>query len=69
MIISPSFAPIGTDGDGGTYNVNADYAACKIAAALGAEKLFLLTDVEGILLDVNDKNSLISSIKRRKCLY
>ena len=59
----PVIAPIGTDGDGGTYNVNADYAACKIAAALGAEKLFLLTDVEGILLDVNDKNSLISSIK------
>ena len=59
----PVIAPIGTDAQGGTYNVNADYAAGKIAAALGAEKLFLLTDVEGILRDFNDKNSLISVIK------
>ncbi|MEE0776324.1 MAG: acetylglutamate kinase [Bacillota bacterium] len=59
----PVIAPIGTDENGGTYNVNADYAAGKIAAALGAEKLFLLTDVEGIFRDFNDKNSLISTIK------
>lgn len=59
----PVIAPIGTDRNGGTYNVNADYAAGKIAAALGAEKLFLLTDVEGLFRDFNDKNSLISVIK------
>ncbi len=59
----PIISPIGTDDQGGTYNVNADYAAGKIAAALGAEKLFLLTDVEGILRDFQDKDSLISVIK------
>lgn len=56
----PVIAPIGTDSNGNTYNVNADYAAGKIAAALGAMKLFLLTDVEGLYRDFNDKGSLIS---------
>jgi len=42
-------APIGVDDDGLTYNVNADEAAGGLAAALGAEKLMLLTDVEGVL--------------------
>jgi acetylglutamate kinase len=42
-------APIGADETGLTYNVNADEAAGAIAAALGAEKLILLTDVEGVL--------------------
>jgi acetylglutamate kinase len=59
----PVIAPIGTDENGNTYNVNADYAAGKIAASLGAMKLFLLTDVEGLYRDFNDKDSLISSIK------
>lgn len=45
----PVIAPIGTDADGQTYNVNADVAAGRIAEALGAEKLMLLTDVEGVL--------------------
>lgn len=56
----PVIAPIGTDDNGNTFNVNADYAAAKIAAALGAMKLFLLTDVEGLYRDFNDKDSLIS---------
>ncbi len=51
----PVIAPVGTDEDGQTYNVNADYAAGDIAAALQAEKLFLLTDVEGIFRDFDDK--------------
>ncbi len=58
----PVVAPVGTDADGNTYNVNADYAAGDIAAALKAEKLFLLTDVEGIFRDFSDKNSLISRL-------
>ena len=58
----PVIAPIGTDGEGNTYNVNADYAAGKIAAALGAMKLFLLTDVEGLYRDFSDKSSLISHL-------
>lgn len=45
----PVVAPVGTDDSGQTYNVNADVAAGKIAQALNAEKLMLLTDVEGVL--------------------
>jgi acetylglutamate kinase len=45
----PVVAPIGTDAEGVTHNVNADDAARAIAAALRAEKLILLTDVEGVL--------------------
>lgn len=44
----PVVAPIGVDGEGTTYNVNADEAAGAIARALSAEKLILLTDVEGV---------------------
>ena len=44
----PVIAPIATDGEGGTYNVNADVAAAEIARGLKAEKLILLTDVAGI---------------------
>ena len=45
----PVVAPIGADDDGLSHNVNADEAAGAIAAALGAEKLILLTGVEGVL--------------------
>jgi len=45
----PVIAPIGVDAEGVTHNVNADEAAGAIARALGAEKLILLTDVEGVL--------------------
>ncbi len=45
----PVVAPIGSDGDGLTYNVNADEAAGAVARALRAEKLMLLTDIEGVL--------------------
>lgn len=44
----PVIAPIGTDDDGNSYNINADTAASAIAAALGAEKLMFLTDTEGV---------------------
>lgn len=55
----PVIAPIGTDSSGRTYNVNADVAAGRIAEALSAEKLILLTDVPG-LLDAN--GSLMSTV-------
>lgn len=58
----PVIAPLGTDDSGQTYNINADYAASAIAGALNAEKLLFLTDVEGVLFDVNDKTSLISKM-------
>ena len=45
----PVIAPVGVDEKGHTYNVNADLVAGKVAAALAAEKLILLTGVEGVL--------------------
>ncbi|MCL2180151.1 MAG: acetylglutamate kinase [Treponema sp.] len=50
--------------EGKSLNINADTAAAMIAAALGAEKLVLMTDVRGILRDVNDEKSLIKSVQR-----
>lgn len=58
----PVIAPIGTDVDGETYNINADYAASAIAGALHAEKLIFLTDVQGVMRDINDPDSLISKL-------
>jgi len=49
---------------GETLNINADIAAAKIAAALNAEKIILMTDVQGILRNVQDPESLISSVNR-----
>ncbi len=47
--IVPVIAPVGIGSDGHTYNINADTMAGHIAAALGASRLFLLTDVPGVL--------------------
>ena len=44
----PVIAPIGTDDEGHSYNINADTVAASVAAASSAEKLILLTDVEGV---------------------
>ena len=44
----PVIAPIGTDANGGTYNINADIVAGKVAALLNAEKLILLTNITGV---------------------
>lgn len=60
----PVIAPIGVGPDGCSYNINADYAAAAIASALGANKLVLLTDVEGILADRDDPDSLISVVRQ-----
>lgn len=59
----PVISPIGSDEQGHSYNINADSAAVAIAGALKAQKLVFLTDVEGVLKDVNDKSSLISLLK------
>ena len=45
----PVVAPVGAGGDGQTYNINADTAAGAVAGAMNAERLLLLTDVEGVL--------------------
>ena len=47
--IVPVIAPTAASADGETYNINADTAAGAIAAALGADKLLMLTDIEGVL--------------------
>ena len=60
----PVIAPIGADADGRSYNVNADEAAGALAAALHAEKLMLLTDVEGVL---DHRGELISEMTIREC--
>jgi len=48
--------------DGQKLNVNADTAATAVAAAIGAEKLVVLSDIPGVLLDVNDPESLVHSL-------
>ena len=60
----PVIAPIGVDERGLSHNVNADEAAGAIAAELRAEKLMLLTDVEGVL---DSKNQLISQLSVDQC--
>lgn len=56
----PVIAPIGLDESFQSYNINADDAACAIAAALGAEKLAFLTDIEGVCKDPKDPSTLLS---------
>ncbi|KAG6384549.1 hypothetical protein SASPL_155628 [Salvia splendens] len=58
----PVIASVAADATGQAYNINADTAAGELAAALGAEKLILLTDVAGILEDRNDPESLVREI-------
>ncbi|SKA88013.1 N-acetylglutamate kinase [Caloramator quimbayensis] len=60
----PVISPIGCDEEGNTYNINADYAASFISSCLCAEKLILLTDVDGIYSDFEDKSTLISKISK-----
>lgn len=48
--------------DDEVYNINADTAAARIAAALGAEKLLLMTDVRGLLRDPKDEDTLVSVV-------
>ena len=57
-----STVAMGVDGET-SYNINADTAAAKLAVALGAEKLILLTDVRGILRDPSDEDTLIHVVR------
>jgi len=59
----PVIAPIGIGKDGKRYNINADLAASEIAIALSAQKLIILTDIKGILRDIKDTDSLITTLK------
>ncbi len=57
-----STVAVGMD-DNNSYNINADTAAARIAVSLGAEKLILMTDIRGVLMDQKDDSSLIPVIK------
>lgn len=58
----PVISPVGTDKNGISYNINADYVAAFISGVLKAEKLLIVTDVEGVYKDINDPSTLLSSI-------
>lgn len=61
----PVIAPVGVDEEGNTYNINADTVAGKVAEALKAEKLILLTDVEGVKCEGKLQSSLtINDVKK-----
>ncbi|MGI6029881.1 MAG: acetylglutamate kinase [Eubacteriales bacterium] len=55
----PVVSPVGQDGQGTTYNINADDAAYAIAQAMQVDKLIFLTDVEGVLVDGSNESTLI----------
>ena len=59
----PVIATVACDEDGQTYNINADTAASRIAADLGAENLILMTDISGLLRDKDDPDTLIPSVQ------
>ena len=67
----PVVSTVGCGEDGSTYNINSDTAAEKIAGALGAERLIMMTDIDGILMDRNDPSTLIHelTIAESKRLY
>lgn len=58
----PVISPIGYDEAGNRYNINADYVASYVSSTLNADKLIILTDVEGVYKDINDKNSIIPNL-------
>ncbi len=58
----PVVSSVATDDTGQAYNINADTVAGELAAALGAEKLILLTDTAGILQDYKDPSTLIAKL-------
>jgi acetylglutamate kinase len=58
----PVVSSVATDETGQAYNINADTVAGELAAALGAEKMILLTDIAGILRDYKDVSTLIRSL-------
>ncbi|MBP6167778.1 MAG: acetylglutamate kinase [Leptotrichiaceae bacterium] len=62
----PVISTIGVDKEGQTYNINADYVAGEIAGKIKADRLIFLTDVDGIMQDHTNKETLISDITRKE---
>ena len=67
----PVISTVGCDEEGNAYNINGDTAAARIAGALKAERLIMMTDIDGILKDKNDPSTLIHeiTIEESKKLY
>lgn len=61
--IVPVVTPLGTGSDGKLYNVNADTAAAALAKAMRVRKLAFISDVPGLLMDVNDPASLLATLR------
>ncbi len=59
----PVIATVAAGAQGEVYNINADTAAARIAAEMGAIKLILMTDIKGLMRDVKDENSLIPVVQ------
>ena len=58
----PVISTVGSDNDGNVYNINGDTAAARIAGALGAERLIMMTDIAGLLKDKDDPSTLIPHV-------
>lgn len=58
----PVIASVAVGADGGAFNINADYAAGHLAAAIGAHKVVFLTDVDGLYMDYPNQDSLVASL-------
>ena len=67
----PVISTVASDRQGNTYNINGDTAAAYIAGALGAERLIMMTDIAGILMDKDDPATLIPyiTVEEAKKLY
>ena len=67
----PVISTVASDRQGNTFNINGDTAAAFIAGALGAERLIMMTDIAGILMDKDDPSTLIPNItvEEAKKLY
>ncbi len=65
----PIIAPIGMDENFQSYNINADDAASAIAKALKAEKLVFMTDIDGVCMDKDDPDTLISVLPIQEAKY
>ena len=67
----PVISTVASDRQGNTYNINGDTAAAYIAGALGAERLIMMTDIAGLLMDKDDPSTLIPhiTVSEAKKLY
>ena len=67
----PVISTVASDRQGNTFNINGDTAAAYIAGALGAERLIMMTDIAGILMDKDDPSTLIPciTVEEAKTLY